>query len=76
MKNSNVDRGFELRYWKLSYRRKFLCNLFLLPLCIVILVISILKSPFIISDTIFYTFTLLILLMSTIDNYYLWKKNK
>lgn len=35
MKNEKVDKGFELIYWNLSYRRKFIRSLWILPICIV-----------------------------------------
>lgn len=31
-KATKTDKGFELSYWKLSYRRKFIRTLYLLPL--------------------------------------------
>ena len=37
-KNCNcekIDKGFELDYWKLSYRRKFIRTLWLIPLGII-----------------------------------------
>ena len=38
-KNKNkVDKGFELVYWKLSYRRKFIRTLWIIPWAIVSLI--------------------------------------
>ena len=38
-KNMNkVDKGFELVYWKLSYRRKFIRTLWMIPWTIVALI--------------------------------------
>ena len=38
-KNMNkVDKGFELVYWKLSYRRKFIRTLWMIPWAIVALI--------------------------------------
>lgn len=34
--NNKTDKGFQLNYWKLSYRRKFIRNLWLFPLCLVL----------------------------------------
>jgi len=28
---NKVDKGFELRYWRLSYRRKFIRTLWMIP---------------------------------------------
>ena len=36
MGNNKVDKGFELLYWKLSYRRKFIRTLWLMPIGIII----------------------------------------
>lgn len=36
MKNK-VDEGFELNYWKLSYRRKFIRSLWQMPICVLLL---------------------------------------
>ena len=30
--SEKVDKGFELRYWKLSYRRKFIRTIWMAPL--------------------------------------------
>lgn len=38
MEKSMVDRGFELRYYKLSYRRKFIRTLWCIPWSIIALV--------------------------------------
>lgn len=37
MEKSMVDKGFELRYYKLSYRRKFIRTLWFIPWCILAL---------------------------------------
>lgn len=37
-KKEKVDKGFVLCYWKLSYRRKFIRTLFLLPMGIIVLI--------------------------------------
>lgn len=37
MKKRNVDKGFELGYHNLSYRRKFIRTLWMIPLAIVAL---------------------------------------
>lgn len=35
---NKVDKGFELVYWKLSYRRKFIRTLWMIPWAIVALI--------------------------------------
>lgn len=37
MKKENVDKGFELGYYILSYRRRFIRSLWLIPWCILAL---------------------------------------
>ena len=34
--NNTIDKGFELSYWKLSYRRRFVRDLWILPVCLVL----------------------------------------
>ena len=75
MKNNKVDKGFELRYWKLSYRRKFIRSLLMLPFCIIILVLSDLTSHTGISNIIFYIGVVSVLLTDIIYNFFKWKKN-
>lgn len=36
--SEKVDRGIELCYWKLSYRRKFIRTLWLIPVDIIVIV--------------------------------------
>lgn len=36
--SEKVDRGIEICYWKLSYRRKFIRTLWLIPIGIIIIV--------------------------------------
>ena len=74
MKNNKVDKGFELRYWKLSHRRKFIRGLWMLPLCITILVLSCRTSHRGISDSIFYIGVLSVLLTDMIYNFFKWKQ--
>ena len=35
--DEKVDEGFELVYWKLSYRRKFIRTLWMLPLLVLVI---------------------------------------
>lgn len=34
-----VDKGFELVYWKLSYRRKFIRTLWMIPYAVITLIL-------------------------------------
>lgn len=68
-----IDKGFSLSYWKLSYRRKFIRTLWMLPICIVVLVFFYLSSP---QDTLVLGILVLALIVSIIQlvyNYVKWK---
>jgi len=75
MNNNKVDKGFEINYWKLSYRRKFLRTIYIgLPLCI--LAIIILPKMYKDNNKQFF-FIMLIIgteLIQLIYTYYKWKK--
>lgn len=72
MKKDKVDKGFELLYDNLSYRRKFIRTLWLIPIGIavgiVITYISIIIS-------LFYWLIFIINAVKQLkDNYTMWKK--
>lgn len=75
MNDNKVDKGFELNYWKLSYRRKFLRTIYLgLPLCILVLFLlpKMYENKY---DAII--FNILIIgteIIQLIYTYYKWKK--
>lgn len=80
-KNMNkVDKGFELVYWKLSYRRKFIRTLWMIPWAIVSLIfIQIVGKNY--KYTILYTILagiiyLVILPIQAIYNYKKWMKEE
>ena len=80
-KNMNkVDKGFELVYWKLSYRRKFIRTLWMIPGTIVSLIfIQIVGKNY--KYTILYTILagiiyLVILPIQAIYNYKKWMKEE
>ena len=80
-KNMNkVDKGFELVYWKLSYRRKFIRTLWMIPWAIVSLIfIQIVGKNY--KYTILYTILagiiyLVILPIRAIYNYKKWMKEE
>lgn len=37
--NIKIDKGFELIYWKLSYRRKFIRTLWMIPFAIIAVIL-------------------------------------
>ena len=43
--NNKTDKGFELNYWKLSYRRKFIRTLWVTPFMLAVIV-----SSFVLTD--------------------------
>lgn len=40
-----TDKGFQLNYWKLSYRRKFFRTLWLTPICVIVLLLLYAANP-------------------------------
>ena len=80
-KNMNkVDKGFELVYWKLSYRRKFIRTLWMIPWAIVSLIFIQIEGKNY-KYTILYTILagiiyLVILPIQAIYNYKKWMKEE
>lgn len=72
MKKDKVDKGFELLYDNLSYRRKFIRTIWLIPIGIivgiVITYISIIVSIF------YWVWFTISAIKQLKDNYTLWKK--
>jgi len=72
-----VDTGFELVYFKLSYRRKMIRTLWSFPIIIILLIV-----PYMTFDLNFYwklMITVLLLVLNFIQlayNYYQWKKHE
>lgn len=78
MKNDKVDKGFELIYWKLSYRRKLIRTLWLLPFTLILCVIMTLLTIDI-DKKIPIIFTIILVSATTIQliyNYYMWQKKE
>lgn len=71
MKNEKVDKGFELLYKNLSYRRKFIRTLWLIPIGIIV---GIVVTYISIIVSIFYWIWLIITTIKQLkDNYTTWK---
>lgn len=72
MKKDKVDKGFELLYDNLSYRRKFIRTIWLIPIGIVVGIvityISIIVSIF------YWVWFTISAIKQLKDNYTLWKK--
>lgn len=75
-KKSKVDKGFEATYWNLSYRRKFIRTLWMIPFG----VIALLLDWFVIDSfilNIIVTITIVIsLIIQLIYTYLKWKKTE
>lgn len=73
-KKPKVDKGFKFAYHGLSYRRKFLRDLYSIPICIIALAIIYWVEGF---TNLFIFFTLFFIILSGIQtsyNYIKWKK--
>ncbi|WP_088035088.1 ATPase [Evansella clarkii] len=73
--NDKVDEGFELNYFKLSYRRKMIRTAMLFPFIVILLIIVYFFFNW--SLIVFVSFALLLLLGTTVQmlyNYNKWKK--
>lgn len=70
-----VDKGFHLNYWKLSYRRRFVRNLWMLPLLIAITGILITRGDSILTCRIIPIILLVSSVFELIYNYLKWKKS-
>lgn len=75
-KKPKVDKGVQFAYHGLSYRRKFLRNLYSIPICIVALAIIYWVEGF---TNLFIFFTLFFIVLFGIQtsyNYIKWKKEE
>ena len=70
---NKTDKGFELIYWNLSYRRKFIRTLWLLP----IVIIAIILLFYFHGRTLFAVLlTILLVVVFIIQTIYTYKKHK
>ena len=67
-----VDKGFVLNYWRLSYQRKFIRTLWMIPVCICAIVLLWIKT----STTYAMILTVIIVLIEIIQLAYTFKKWK
>ena len=81
-KRAKVDKGFELIYWNLSYRRKFIRTLWLTPIG-ALLIFLIVKNPWNIpfyGRNLFANLLIVAIVLTTIVQliytYYKWKKEE
>ncbi|HAR87050.1 MAG TPA: hypothetical protein DCR69_15120 [Clostridium sp.] len=75
MKNK-IDKGFELIYWNLSYRRKFIRTLWQTPICLSLIVFTILIGDNLFINRISPLLLVIIYIWQLIYTYNKWKKSK
>src|SRR5699024_9631168 len=72
-----VDEGFSVNYYKLSYRRKFIRSIIMLPLSIVVIGVVYLITDWSLLVNLIIGVILLVLFIGQITyNYYMWKRNE
>lgn len=71
-----VDKGFQLIYWKLSYRRKFIRTLWTIPIFIIAIGIIIFLGNGIFVSRIMPLILIILFILQIIYNYILWKKEE
>lgn len=76
MRNNKVDKGFELIYWNLSYRRKFIRTLWTIPFGIVVLAFIWFTSSNSVMKIILTIFIIVIFIIQLIYTYSKWKKDE
>lgn len=77
-KEGLIDEGFCLLYYRLSYRRRFLRDLKLTPLCFIIFVLPQIPGFYLTPASRFGTFLFLLMVsgVSAIYNFRKWKPNE
>ncbi len=71
-----VDKGIELCYWKLSYRRKFIRTLWMFPIAGILVICFHKTFQSKIWICVVTTIILIMLLIQSIYNYKKWKMDK
>jgi len=73
---NKVDKGFELMYWRLSYRRKFIRTLWMTPFLLGAIILIFVSSLDIVYDVVISIILLAIFLIQLIYNYKKWKRTE
>lgn len=76
IKNGLVDKGFEIYYYNLSYRRRFIRTLWMIPWIILVLGIGYLFRISIFQLIIWGIALIIILIMQLVDNFKEWRKER
>lgn len=71
-----IDTGIELCYWKLSYRRKFIRTLWMIPISIIIIICLHTKFQSDIGTYLLTTIFSILLLIQAVYNYKKWKREE
>lgn len=71
-----VDKGFQLIYWKLSYRRKFIRTLWTIPIFIISIGIIVFLGDGIVVSRIMPLILIILFILQIIYNYIKWKKEE
>ena len=72
--NKNVDKGFELSYFNLSYRRKIIRTLWVLPFLLLLICLIWFNGDNIIHNIVITIFIIVMVLIQLIYNYLKYKK--
>ena len=75
MKNK-VDKGFELIYWNLSYRRKFIRTLWFTPLSVLLIIFMFLTGDKLFINRLMPILLALVYIWQLIYTYIKWKKRR
>jgi len=76
MNDNKVDKGFQLVYWKLSYRRKFIRTLWMTPFAIISIALMFLAGGNILINTVLSLLIVVMYFTQLIYTYTKWKKDK
>ena len=72
--SEKTDRGIELRYWKLSYRRKFIRTLWLIPVSVIIIIGIYKEAQSYVFTGIIGVVLFIAVFIQAVYNYKKWKK--
>jgi len=71
-----VDKGFQLIYWKLSYRKKFIRTLWMTPFAIIPIALIFLADGRILINAVLSLLIVVMYLTQLIYTYIKWKKDE
>jgi len=74
--SEKIDKGIELCYWKLSYRRKFIRTLWMLPIMVVLIICFYITFQSILKTCIIVIVLGILFLSQAIYNFTKWKNEK